>query len=127
MQVGAYDQLVQELGGQPTPACGFAIGLERLYALITDSPQPTLDIYWIGLDDQAHHTIAKLLWSLRQQNPTLRMQSDALSANRNNQMKRAYKANARWTFILDPQDVAKQSLIATPLFSDGEQHIVPIC
>ncbi|MDR3322688.1 MAG: histidine--tRNA ligase, partial [Zoogloeaceae bacterium] len=36
---GRYDRLVEQLGGKPTPACGFALGLERLLALVQDEPQ----------------------------------------------------------------------------------------
>jgi histidyl-tRNA synthetase len=45
---GRYDGLVEQLGGKPAPACGFAMGVERLMALIRESaasPGAAVDVY----------------------------------------------------------------------------------
>ena len=45
---GRYDSLVEQMGGKPAPACGFAIGVERLIALLEEvapvSPVPGVDV-----------------------------------------------------------------------------------
>lgn len=51
---GRYDGLVEMLGGKPTPAVGFALGVERLYSLIEKENEEKLDFYVVSkFPDQA--------------------------------------------------------------------------
>src|SRR5690606_32122019 len=64
---GRYDTLVERLGGEATPACGFAIGLERIFLLLQESgaeASDAPDIYLVNVGDAAEQqalTIAETL------------------------------------------------------------------
>ncbi|MBS1144380.1 MAG: histidine--tRNA ligase [Proteobacteria bacterium] len=66
---GRYDGLVEQLGGKPTPACGFAMGVERLIALIKESggePEPQVpDVYLVHQGDEAARLAFRVAENLR--------------------------------------------------------------
>ncbi len=68
---GRYDGLVEQLGGKPTPACGFAMGIERLIALIKDSggepATPAPDVYLVHQGDLASRMAFQVAEGLRDQ------------------------------------------------------------
>jgi histidyl-tRNA synthetase len=68
---GRYDGLVEQLGGKPTPACGFAMGIERLIALIRDSggepAAPTPDVYLVHQGEEAARLAFRVAEGLRDQ------------------------------------------------------------
>lgn len=66
---GRYDGLIEELGGNPTPAVGWAIGLERLMLLLQqlgEPPRPVLDFYVVSRGDVAEGQALVLAQKLRQ-------------------------------------------------------------
>ncbi|MDP2881561.1 MAG: histidine--tRNA ligase [Azonexus sp.] len=68
---GRYDGLVEQLGGKPTPACGFAMGIERLIALIKDSggepAAPAPDVYLVHQGEAAARLAFRVAEGLRDQ------------------------------------------------------------
>lgn len=68
---GRYDGLVEQLGGKPTPACGFAMGIERLIALIRDSGgepvAPVPDVYLVHQGEEAARLAFRVAEGLRDQ------------------------------------------------------------
>ncbi len=66
---GRYDGLVGQLGGKPTPACGFAMGVERLIALIKESggepTPPSPDVYVVHQGDEATRLAFRVAEGLR--------------------------------------------------------------
>ena len=68
---GRYDGLVEQLGGKPTPACGFAMGVERLIALIQESggaPEATgVDVYVVHQGEKASRLAPRVAEGLRDQ------------------------------------------------------------
>jgi histidyl-tRNA synthetase len=68
---GRYDGLVEQLGGKPTPACGFAMGVERLISLIKDSggepAAPVPDVYLVHQGDEAGRLAFRVAEGLRDQ------------------------------------------------------------
>ncbi|PKO36746.1 MAG: histidine--tRNA ligase [Betaproteobacteria bacterium HGW-Betaproteobacteria-6] len=68
---GRYDGLVEQLGGKPTPACGFAMGIERLIALIKDSggepAAPAPDVYLVHQGGDAARLAFRVAEGLRDQ------------------------------------------------------------
>lgn len=68
---GRYDGLVEQLGGKPTPACGFAMGVERLIALIKESggepAAPVPDVYIVHQGDDAARLAFRVAEGLRDQ------------------------------------------------------------
>ena len=68
---GRYDGLVSQLGGKPTPACGFAMGVERLIALIQDAggapASPAPDVYLVHQGEDAARLAFRVAEGLRDQ------------------------------------------------------------
>ena len=68
---GRYDGLVEQLGGKPMPACGFAMGIERLVALVRESegePAPEApDVYLVHQGDAAARLAPRVAEGLRDQ------------------------------------------------------------
>jgi len=76
---GRYDGLVEQLGGKPTPAVGFAMGIERLILMlealnvIPDAVKTHLDVYLVAVGDVTAAAMT-LAAQLRSENPSLRLQ-----------------------------------------------------
>ncbi|MGB7541530.1 MAG: histidine--tRNA ligase, partial [Burkholderiales bacterium] len=63
---GRYDGLFEQIGGKPTPACGWAMGIERLLALVADSgDRPGTDVYLVNQGEQAARLAFQVAESLR--------------------------------------------------------------
>ena len=58
---GRYDSLVRNLGGQPTPAIGFAMGMERLYSLMNQETNKKLSAYVVSTNKQETLKLVKYL------------------------------------------------------------------
>jgi histidyl-tRNA synthetase len=108
---GRYDTLVEQLGGPPTPAVGFALGMERLLALLADSPlaqtaePPHLYLIRVG----ARAELAGLLLAewLRDQLPDLRLIVHCGGGSFKSQFKKADKSGAWYALILGEDEVAQ--------------------
>jgi histidyl-tRNA synthetase len=103
---GRYDGLVAELGGQATPAFGFAMGIERLLLLVEQvgSPPPTQnpDVYVFVIDGQESAAFT-LVQNLRQHGFNIAMNCGGGSIK--SQFKRAEKSNAKLALSLNQDHV----------------------
>ena len=90
---GRYDSLVEQLGGTPTPAVGFGLGMERLILLLTTldkiHPQSAVDVYVVGAGDDCERYQAKVSMSLRESLPSLRIMNHCGGGNFKRQFRRA--------------------------------------
>ncbi len=124
---GRYDGLVEQLGGKGATAIGFAIGLERLIALLEamDSlPEtPTIDAYLVAVGEQANQCSLQLAETLRDQIPALKLITHCGGGSFKSQFKRADRSGARWTLILGDDEVA-QKVIGVKTMATGEQETV---
>jgi histidyl-tRNA synthetase len=124
---GRYDALVELLGGKPTPAIGFALGVERIVALLESRSELTqnLDAYLIlmGPEAQAQGVILAEQW--RREIPQLRLQVNCSGGNFKSQFKRADKSGARLAFILGPDELSAASISVKFLRQEQPQIIVP--
>ena len=107
---GRYDGLIEEMGGNPTPAVGFATGLERLLlALESQNLLPeknrSVDAYVVALGEAAQAEGFKLLNSLRQQGLSAAM--DFAGRSMKAQMKQANKLGAKYSVILGEDEIAE--------------------
>jgi len=105
---GRYDGLIEEIGGKPTPAVGFATGLERvLLALEKQNLLPAqdknIDAFIVALGESAQAPAFKLLTQLRRAGLTASM--DYAGRSMKAQMKQANKAGARFALILGEDEV----------------------
>ena len=106
---GRYDGLVEQLGGKPTPACGFALGVERLLALLQDAnilPQAeSPDVYLIHQGDAAADLAIRVAESLR--DTGLNVVYHCGGGSFKSQMKRADHSGAPLAVIIGDDEVAQ--------------------
>ena len=119
---GRYDGLVAELGGPPTAAVGWAIGLERLTLLLEKlNPQsPTApEVYLVSRGDQAEANALRLAQQLRQQG--FRVELDLSRAAFGKQFKRADRSGAPVCLILGEEE-STQGTVQLKWLTSGEQR-----
>ncbi len=123
---GRYDGLIEEIGGNPTPAVGFATGLERvLLALEKQNLLPEMDTktdaFVVALGEEAQGAAFKLLTQLRQAG--LKASMDYAGRSMKAQMKQANKANARFALIIG-EDEVKEACVQLKDMEKSEQQKV---
>lgn len=112
---GRYDGLVAEIGGPQTPATGFAVGLERIVALMqsrhthADADRP--HVYLLAVGERAERTAHAIAEPLRDALPGLRLVVDAGPGNFKRKMKSADRSEAHLALILG-EDEVEQNCIA---------------
>lgn len=103
---GRYDNLVAQLGGQETPAMGWAIGMERLILLLKQlkpTPEPALDFYMVSRGEQANAQALNLAQQLRHQG--WRVALDLSGSQFKKQLGRADRNGAIASLILGDAEV----------------------
>ena len=125
---GRYDGLSEEMGGNPTPAVGFATGLERLLlALESQNLLPeknrSVDAYVVALGEKAQAEGFKLLNSLRQQGLSAAM--DFAGRSMKAQMKQANKMGAKYSVILGEDEIS-EGVVMLRSMEDSSQAKVPM-
>ena len=116
---GRYDGLVEQLGGKSVPAVGFAMGLERLVLLLTESAETArsraVDVYVIAAGIDAQHTALVATEGVRGRQPQLTIVQHVGGGSLKSQMKKADKSGARVALIWGEDEVATQSVTLKPL------------
>ena len=108
---GRFDYLVEKLGGGNTPACGFAIGLERILLLLETKEithQINPDIYILNLGHEARTEAGNIAELLRDHNFKITVNLDGASFK--SQMKKADKSGAKIALIIGDDEVVKKSI-----------------
>ena len=124
---GRFDGLVEQLGGAATPAAGFAIGLERLLALLGESygeaqaQAAAPQVYVVALGSEAEREAMVLAERLRYVLPKLRIQTNAGAGSFKAQFKRADKSGAALAIVLGEDEVKQGLAKIKPLRLEGEQ------
>ena len=124
---GRYDGLVEQLGGKSYPAAGFAIGLERLMALLEVSQlQDTgVDAYLVLVGEQAGLVGMQVANRLRDQVPSLSVVVNCGGGSIKTQMKRADKSNAKLAIILAEDELRNDTVGVKFLREEQDQETVP--
>ncbi|WP_162046990.1 histidine--tRNA ligase [Vibrio taketomensis] len=125
---GRYDGLVEQLGGKPTPAVGFAMGLERLVLMLetlelTDVRR-SVDVYMVTAGEGTMMAGMKLAEQLREQVPGLRVMNHFGGGNFKKQFKRADKVGAVVALVLGENEVADNTVVLKDLVG-GTQETYP--
>ncbi|MBL3598245.1 MAG: histidine--tRNA ligase [gamma proteobacterium endosymbiont of Lamellibrachia anaximandri] len=127
---GRYDGLVKQLGGRPTPAVGFAMGLERLIALLEESETakrlPSVDLYLVMMGEAAQREGMQLAERLRDELPGLRLIVNCGGGGFKSQFKKADKSNARYALIFGDDELGNGEVGLKPLRGEGEQQQVKL-
>ncbi|MBU5698557.1 histidine--tRNA ligase [Vibrio cholerae] len=124
---GRYDGLVEQLGGKPTPAVGFAMGLERLVLMMetlgNTDVRRSVDVYMMTAGEGTMMAGMKLAEQIREQVPGLRVMTHFGGGNFKKQFKRADKVGAAIALVLGEDEVAAQTVVVKDL-AGGEQNTV---
>ncbi|MBO1518511.1 histidine--tRNA ligase [Oceanisphaera pacifica] len=128
---GRYDGLVEQLGGQATPAVGFAMGMERLVLLLETlekvNTQPALaDVYIAMMGESTQVAGFALAEQLRDHIPSLSVMSHCGGGNFKKQLKRADKSGASMALILGEDEVARGEVTIKYLRGQGEQQTLTV-
>ncbi len=119
---GRYDGLVEQLGGKPTPGCGFAMGVERLLTLMRESGgEPELeglDVYLVHQGDAASRLAPRVAEGLRDQGIDVLFNCGGGSFKA--QMKRADASGATFAVIIGDDEAAAGEATLKPLRAGGE-------
>lgn len=124
---GRYDGLVEQIGGKPTPAVGFAIGVERLVALMEAAgaaPEPVADLYLAALGAKAEAHAAVLAEQLRDALPGVRLLVNAGGGSFKAQLKRADRCGAQFALVLGDAEVESETVQVKPLRVRDDQQAV---
>jgi histidyl-tRNA synthetase len=123
---GRFDGLIAQMGGKSAPACGFAMGIERLLALIAEVGQPVLvegpDAYLVHVGVAATLMAATLAETLRDAGLAVVLHAGGGSFKA--QMKKADGSGARFAVILGDDEAAAGEVSVKPLRDGGEQQRV---
>jgi histidyl-tRNA synthetase len=122
---GRYDGLIEQIGGKPAPACGFAMGVERLLALLQEdgmqNPAAPLDVYVVHQGEQAQSLAWQVAETLR--DGGLKVLLHCGGGSFKSQMKRADASAAACAVILGEDEVAANVVTLKPLRGGEQQKI----
>jgi len=123
---GRFDVLVEQLGGKPAPAAGFALGLERLLELVRDrlQPQHLPHAYLVLVGQAAQQQGLILAEKLRDAQPDLRLVTHCGGGSFKSQFKRADKSGAQVALVLGDDEVAQGTVGLKYLRENREQETV---
>ena len=125
---GRYDGLIEQLGGKANHAIGFAMGMERILALVeqfgTANLKPNTDVYMIRVGELAEKM--GLIWSeqLRDALPQLKLQLNCGGGSFKSQFKKADKSGAAFAIIIGEEEALQAQLALKPLRTEAEQITV---
>ncbi|MDO8268373.1 MAG: histidine--tRNA ligase [Moraxellaceae bacterium] len=123
---GRYDGLVEQLGGQKTPAVGFAIGLERLLLLQAavqgESVTSDADVFIAAVGEGTAAAGLLLAEALRDALPDLRVLVNCGGGSFKSQFKRADKSGARFALVLGEDEVKNGTISLKWLREEHEQQ-----
>lgn len=118
---GRYDYLVEQLGGKPAPAVGWALGVDRILELLKEQGFPLveleLDAYAIIADTSALPVALKTIESLRSAGISVQMHASSANAmgSMKSQFKKADASKALFALIFGPDEVAQHQVTVKAL------------
>ncbi|MEM9207708.1 MAG: histidine--tRNA ligase [Pseudomonadota bacterium] len=125
---GRYDGLVEKLGGRPTPAIGWAMGIERFVALYEacggEPGSDASDVFIAAVGEDAQRSAFALAEKIRDALPELRVEMNLGGGGFKAQMKRADKSEASIALLIGEQEVADGTVGIKPLRRRDEQETV---
>ncbi len=127
---GRYDGLIAQLGGEATPGIGFAMGVERLVALLTQTgrvqPSPAADVYIVVSGSRAMASGVTLAERLRNELPNRRFELNLGGGNFKAQFRRADRSGAAIALILGDDELERGVASLKPLRREAGQSESPL-
>jgi len=134
---GRYDGLVQQLGGVPTSAIGWALGMERLMLVLeaaaladpegaaaTLTAPPVPDLYLVNRGERAEAAALVVARQLRAVGVSVEL--DGSGAAFGKQFKRADRSGAQWAAVIGDEEVESGQLRLKPLLIQAEEQQVAL-
>jgi histidyl-tRNA synthetase len=123
---GRYDGLIEQLGGKANHAIGFAMGMERILALVEQlehvAVAPSVDVYMIRVGEVAEQAGLRLAEQIRDQVDGLKLQVNCGGGSFKSQFKKADKSGAAFAIILGDDEVARGEVALKSLRVEQEQQ-----
>ena len=124
---GRYDGLLEQIGGKPAPATGFAMGVERLLALLLDNgmalPRNEVDVYVVHQGELAGQVAGRVAELLRDDNKRVVLHCGGGSFK--SQMKKADASGACVALVIGDDEAQTNEVSVKPM-QGGEQERVSI-
>ncbi len=121
---GRYDGLVEQLGGRPTPAVGFALGLDRVVllheAIHQNELSAAVDVYVCYSSDAIYPHALDVSQTLRQACQDQRIRLHMGGGNFKKQLKRADASGAQWAVLLGDDEI-RDDVVTVKRLRDGVQ------
>ena len=120
---GRYDLLIEQLGGKPTPAIGFAAGIERLMIILENGKyifpdEKKLKLFIVTMGDESRDLAIRLISRFRSEN--IRCDTDFLNRSVKSQMKEANRQNAEYVIVIGDEEMRSDS-VKLKNMSDGSE------
>ncbi len=124
---GRYDSLIEQLGGDPTPAIGLSFGIDRLLiameqAGVLSQQEPLTDVFFVALDEGARSWAFGRAHALRRRGMSAGL--DVLGRSMKAQMREANRRGARLAVIVGSNEM-EQKTAAVKVMANSEQTSVP--
>lgn len=127
---GRYDGLIEQLGGKANHAVGFAMGMERILALMETLPnlpiKPVVDVYMIRVGEQAERVGMEWAEAIRDQLPGVRLQINCGGGSFKSQFKKADKSGAEYALIIGDDEAVRGEVGIKPLRQNQDQQNLPL-
>jgi histidyl-tRNA synthetase len=125
---GRYDGLIRQLGGKPAPACGFAMGVERLLAMMSDAglapPAPAPDVYVVNVGELAGRFSQGVSEHLR--DAGFKVLRHGGGGSFKSQMKKADASGAGIAVIIGDDEAAAGEISFKPMRAEAAQVRLPL-
>lgn len=120
---GRYDLLIEQLGGKPTPAIGFAAGIERLFIILENGKyifpdEKKLKLFIVTIGDESRDLAIRLISKFRSEN--IKCDTDYLNRSVKSQMKEANRQKAEYVIVLGEEEMRSDS-VKLKNMSDGTE------
>jgi histidyl-tRNA synthetase len=123
---GRYDGLIEQLGGKANHAVGFAMGMERLLALMEtlDNVQlaSSVDVFMIRVGEAAEQEGMRFAETIRNEIPGLKLQVNCGGGSFKSQFKKADKSGAAFAIILGDDEISRGEVSVKPLRNSEQEQ-----
>lgn len=127
---GRYDGLIAQLGGEPTPAVGCAMGIERIVEIVRQTGEATAaapaDVYVVASGTKGEGAALRIAEDLRERLPGRRVELNLGGGNFKAQFRRADRSGARVAVIVGDEELARGVVAVKPLRRESGQSDCPL-
>ncbi|MBT4964112.1 MAG: histidine--tRNA ligase [Francisellaceae bacterium] len=125
---GRYDNLIEQLGGNPGHGVGFAMGIERVIALLefVDNTNVKNNAFLFTVGDIDISKVHVLVGKIRASCPQIEIWVNWTKASVGTQMKKAHKHEARWAMLIGEQELDNMTVTIKSMHDNGPQQEVSV-